>query len=400
MKFIHFSDLHIGIERGPTNKQYMIPERVLDFIDVLDSMIEFAEEEDIDLAIFTGDAFHVSSPNQTYLNLFAKSIARLAKQCKVILLIGNHDMPGPIHKSTSLDIYESLNVENIIVGNEPKVHVIKTKNGKVQVATMPYPMKQWIAEDVDTPLNKINVIKEAENIIERLSNEVDEELPSILAAHMTVSSAKFSLKRSMVLEDVSINIESLIWPWDYVALGHIHMHQVLSDEPLIIYAGSLERTDFGDEGIAKGFILGNIEDGETTWEFIETDAREYVTLSIDLTDVEYGYMRIISKEITKRKLSLKDAVVRVLISVDNIGLINSIEIIDELEDVGVFYVQNVSIKSPEIITTPRLDLENPIQSYSPTDLLDIYFEEQDFDDDKIDDLLDLAEDIMKSVEMD
>ena len=50
--------------------------------------------------------------------------------------------------------------------------------------------------------------------------------------------------------------------FDYVALGHIHRHQVLSEKPPVVYAGSLERLDFGEEADDKGFYLVEIGDGE------------------------------------------------------------------------------------------------------------------------------------------
>lgn len=399
MKFIHFSDFHLGIQKGPMDKNTRIHERILDFIDVLESMIEFAENEDIDLAIFSGDAFHVSSPNQTYLNMFAKTIERLARQCVVVMVIGNHDMPGPVHKSSSVDIFESLKIDNIIIGNHPKVHNIETKDGMVQVAVMPYPLKPWMSDWIDVPANEIEIGKETEAIIQKLGDEIDEEFPSILAAHITVSSAKFASGQTLTLDanNAIVNIESLTWPWDYVALGHIHIHQVLCDEPPVIYAGSLERVDFGDEGHAKGFIFGNIDE-EVNWEFIEVDAREYVTISVDVSKLKDTYMKKVLDEISKHDVT--DAVVRIHIKVKDFGkILNISEIHDALMDAGAFFVQDINVKPIELITTPRLDhLENPIQSYSPVELLDIYFEDQNLEDDEIDELLDLAEDIIKEVD--
>ena len=398
MKFIHFSDLHLGIQRGPINKDTRIHERILDFMDVLESTIEFAETEDVDLAIFSGDAFHVSSPNQTYLNMFAKAIERLARQCVVVMVIGNHDMPGPTHKPSSVDIFGSVKADNIIIGNNPKVYKVETKSGMVQVAVMPYPLKQWVLNWANVSANKVDTGKEIGNIIKKLGDEIDEELPSILAAHLTVSSAKYASGQTLTFEgkDAIVDIESLTWPWDYVALGHIHIHQVLCDEPPVIYAGSLERVDFGDEGHPKGFIFGNIDD-DVSWEFIEVDAREYVTISVDVSELKNKYMQKVLDTISKYDVT--DAVVRINIKVKDFGkILNTSEIHDALMDAGAFFIQSINVKPIELISTPRLDLENPIQSYSPIDLVDIYFEEQGFDDDEIDDLLDLAEDIIEEVE--
>jgi len=52
--------------------------------------------------------------------------------------------------------------------------------------------------------------------------------------------------------------------FDYIALGHIHRHQVLSQNPPVVYSGSLERLDFSEEEDDKGFYLVEIEPDKET----------------------------------------------------------------------------------------------------------------------------------------
>ena len=59
----------------------------------------------------------------------------------VVMLVGNHDLPAMEKKASSIDIYRTLGVPNVIIGWEEALHVIETKHGKVQVATAPYPMR-------------------------------------------------------------------------------------------------------------------------------------------------------------------------------------------------------------------------------------------------------------------
>ena len=76
--------------------------------------------------------------------------------------------------------------------------------------------------------------------------------------------------------------------FDYIALGHIHKHQVLNENPPVVYAGSLERLDFGEEEDEKGFYLVEIEpDSEkgkrrVSFDFHPVDGRRFVTVSVEI----------------------------------------------------------------------------------------------------------------------
>jgi exonuclease SbcD len=75
--------------------------------------------------------------------------------------------------------------------------------------------------------------------------------------------------------------------WRYVALGHIHKHQSLNSDaqPPVLYSGSIERIDFGEEHEPKGFVVAELSDGPTTWRFVSQyrrEARSFVTIRADV----------------------------------------------------------------------------------------------------------------------
>ncbi len=91
----------------------------------------------------------------------------------------------------------------------------------------------------------------------------------------------------MLGRDVAVLLSSVADPaWDYVALGHIHKHQALnpSGYPPVVYSGSLERIDFGEEREPKGFCWVELARGGTRWEFVPVNARPFLTIQLDLRE--------------------------------------------------------------------------------------------------------------------
>jgi DNA repair exonuclease SbcCD nuclease subunit len=113
--------------------------RVRDFLRRMDEMVEYARRNQVDLAIFAGDAFKSQNPNPTFQREFAFRIRDLIEMCPVVLLVGNHDLPSVEARASSIEIYETLQVPNVTVGRDYAAHTIQTRRGPVLVATAPYP---------------------------------------------------------------------------------------------------------------------------------------------------------------------------------------------------------------------------------------------------------------------
>ena len=111
MKIIHFSDLHIGYTRYSKgiDLETGLDNRIVDFLNTFDELVNYALEENIDLVIFAGDAYKDRNPSQTHQKEFAKRLLKLTKaNIPVALVVGNHDMPGNKGRATALDIFLSL----------------------------------------------------------------------------------------------------------------------------------------------------------------------------------------------------------------------------------------------------------------------------------------------------
>jgi len=292
---LHFADLHIGMENyGRLDPATGVNGRVLDFLRRFDELIDYGLEHEVDLVIFAGDAYKRRAPSPTYQRAFARRVKRLADSgVPVVLLIGNHDLPAMVQRASSVDIFRTLDVPNVIVGRDERVQIIETRHGPVQVATAPYPVRQRLLthdeyrglsiEQLDVALRRIIT-----DNIQALTNQITPDVPAVLTAHLSVSGATYGSERSVMLgRDVAVLKSALVNPaWDYVALGHVHKHQSLNGNnyPPVVYSGSLERIDFGEEGQPKGFCWVELARGETTWQFVEVDARPFVTVRADVRE--------------------------------------------------------------------------------------------------------------------
>lgn len=297
IKLLHLADIHIGMENyGRLDTKSGLNSRVVDFLRRMSQAIDIALEREIDVCIFAGDAYKNQRPNPTFQREFSRRIKRLADHgVPVILLIGNHDMATADRAASSLDIFGVLDVPGVVVADREEVHQITCRQGQpLQVATVPYPQrsrllahdtfKNMTLDDLDLALGEIM----HQNLTD-LAAEVMEtpDIPAVLTAHLSVSEAKQGSEQSVMIGRDIVVLKSLLAnpAWDYVALGHIHKHQELNkgQHPPIVYPGSLERIDFGEEGERKGFVLVELERGRAEWEFIPVQARPFITIRIDVT---------------------------------------------------------------------------------------------------------------------
>ncbi len=297
IKLFHFADVHIGMENyGRLDSKSGLNSRVVDFLRRLSQAIDMALEREADLCIFAGDAYKNQRPNPTFQREFARRIKRLAAEgVPVVLLIGNHDMATADRAASSLDIFGVLDVPGIVVADREEVHHLTCRRGQpLQVATVPYPQRSRLLareqyqnmtiDDLDLEMSRIL----GENLAD-LAAQVSEqpEIPAVLTAHLSVSEAKQGSEQSVMIGRDVVVLKSLLATeaWDYVALGHIHKHQELNggQHPPIVYPGSLERIDFGEEKERKGFVMARVTRGHTDWEFIPLDARRFVTIRLDIT---------------------------------------------------------------------------------------------------------------------
>jgi DNA repair protein SbcD/Mre11 len=324
MKIIHFADLHLGMETyGGVDPATGLSTRLIDVLNVLDEVVEYAVGNMVDLVLFCGDAYKNRDPSQTQQREFAKRLRRLSeKGIPVFLLVGNHDLPNAIGRANAVEIFDTLSVNHIYVGNRPDIYSIPTKQGNIQVVALPW-LKRSVLLSREGAKN-LSIEQANDQLQEMMTrrlldliSDLDPELPTVLAAHLAVSTAKPGSERSMVVgRDPVLLLGNVALPvFDYVALGHIHRHQVLLQNPPAVYCGSLERFDFGDEDEDKGFYVVDVEmkgkEKRVTYEFHKVNARRFVTITVNVGIDDADPTGTVLKAVNQRHDAIANAIVRV-----------------------------------------------------------------------------------------
>ena len=152
MKIIHFADLHIGVENyGTIDPETGLSSRLNDFLNVFDELVDYAIDQEIDLVILAGDVYKSRDPSQTHQREFAKRISRLSQEgIPTFVVVGNHDLPNSTNRATAVEIFPTLNVEGIFIGDTLNTQIIQTKSGNLQILSVPWPRKGSILSREDS----------------------------------------------------------------------------------------------------------------------------------------------------------------------------------------------------------------------------------------------------------
>ena len=355
MLIVHTADIHIGVENyGRPDPVTKTSTRLVDFLDTLDEVVTFASENSADIVLFCGDAYKSRNPNQTHQREFAKRIYSLANNgIQVFLLIGNHDSPNIPGPASALDIFPTLNIPNVRIGSTLTTHLIETKSGPIQIVSLPWVRKGQFMSSAET--DQLSTEELNSTIQSMLTTEIsyqasnlDPDIPSILSGHVSIDSARTSSEKSMMLGNDYVLLKSSVAlpQFDYVALGHIHKYQLLNETPKVVYPGSLQRIDFGEEKDVKGFCSIHLDptkktgQRETSYKFIPVNARRMVTIKITLDEIDQEPTNTIITEIKKHKIT--DSIVQVMIEVPAL-------LYDQIDDTLV----KESLSSAHLIATIR-----------------------------------------------
>jgi DNA repair protein SbcD/Mre11 len=373
MKILHLSDIHMGggFAHGKIDPATGYNTRFQDFVKSLSRSIDRAITEPVDLVLFGGDAFPDATPAPYIQQAFAREFYRLvAANIPLVLLVGNHDRHAQGQGGASLSIYRSLGVPGTIVGDMIDTHTITTRSGDIQIITLPWiDRSTLLTREISASLSILEVnqllLDKLQPRIEGEIRKLDPALPTIVLAHLMADNATLGAEKMLAVgRGFTIPLSFLTRDcFDYVALGHVHRHQNLNptNNPAVVYPGSIERVDFSEEKEEKGFVMVTIEpikqtnqpaskNFETTWEFCPLEVREFRTIKIDVSESEQPQADI---EKAIAKVDITDVVVRLIyqLSPDRVELVNTASLHEALSTAHHYTIQAELISQ---LSRPRL----------------------------------------------
>lgn len=259
MKFLHIADVHLdspflGLSFLPSELFCQIKNAIqLSF----EKAVNFAIDNDVDLVLLAGDTFDSIHPTPQSKIFFANQIKRLVdRQIQVVMVLGNHDYSQ---------------IDDLLLNESPYFKIIGSNEQIEQVDFMTKSQYKYRVVGFSYQHNHIT-----EDIIAKY--------PPKNTSIYTIGLAHAGMKQSSVDQNnyapFTLN-EVKDLNYDYFALGHIHLRQVLSQEPWIVYSGNLQGRHVNEKD-AKGFYFGQVDEQSQNTQLQFIDVSPIVWQTVDL----------------------------------------------------------------------------------------------------------------------
>ncbi len=261
MKILHTSDWHLGM---PLKLGTMIEDQQF-FLEQLYSIIE---DNDIDAVICAGDVYDSSVTNAEAIELYSSAITKICKELgkKMIVIAGNHDSGARLASGRELLEMAGLYVSGKIVKD---ISPISLGNADI------YPIPFFNRDEVIAlfPDKKAEISSQevaAKVLCDHIRETLDPSRVNIIVSHAFITSAELSdSDRAAQVGQASSVSKDVFEGFDYVALGHIHKPQAITET--IRYSGSPIKYSFGVEETQTKQVL-----------IFDTDSKEIIPVALHM----------------------------------------------------------------------------------------------------------------------
>jgi len=319
MKILHTADWHLGLR---LNKIDLLDQMHL----FLDWLADIVEQENIECILHAGDIFDTKYPPQDAVDLYNKWLAKMIfLRCQVIIIAGNHDSGRFI--SSPKNLFQNLGISVIGLTSEDhqkEIILLKDKSGesKAVICAIPFIRQGELAtfeagmsgEELAENINKAMSDKYLAS--HDMAREMHPGLVTIGMGHLFIQGTEASdVEHQIHVGNLGgLSLMKIDHGFDYIALGHIHRPQGLSESGHIRYAGSPVTLSFSEMNDRKSVTILEIKDNKISWEKLEVpEFRKFLRW--------IGTVQEVQDKITKHKkeFELKDIIEARIVEETNYG---------------------------------------------------------------------------------
>lgn len=282
MKILHTSDWHLGASDGNRSLEE-------DQAFFLKEIYKVIEQENIDVVVIAGDVYDRAITSAEAISLYDDAMTHICIDMgkEVLIIAGNHDSAERLSSCSNL-----LNKAGLHV-----VGAIAAKPSIVSYEDVDFYMLPWFSEDKVKSVypemkDEISGINDAFKVVcDKCRETFKPGKKHIAIAHAFMTNSDLSISdRAAELANVgtATQVSAEVFDgFDYVALGHIHKPQDVTDK--VRYSGTPMPYSFGKE-----------EKQEKSVTVIDTETMEKKIIPLQLchkrTTIEDTYENVLSKE--------------------------------------------------------------------------------------------------------
>lgn len=256
-RFLHAADIHLDSPLHGLSRYDGVPAAEIRGATraAFDNLVQRAVGERVDFVVIAGDLFDGDWRDMGTGLYFARAMGRLDQAgIPVFVLAGNHDAESVISRS---------------VPWPPNVRQFGSK--KAETHLLPELCVAIHGRSFATPAVTENLVLAYPDAHERQFN--------IGMLHTALAGREGHADYAPCsLEDLKAK------RYDYWALGHVHEHEVVCEDPHVVFPGNTQGRTVRETG-PKGAVIVAVEDGcVVSLERVEVDVLRWATIEVDCTN--------------------------------------------------------------------------------------------------------------------
>ena len=352
VKFLHTADWHIG--RKLQGKDLLEDQQY-----VMEDLINKIDEIKPDFLIIAGDLYDRSVPSKEATSLLQELLVKINIECNVPIfaISGNHDSRERLAIG---EAWFSKHKFYLHTRLEQAFEKISYENADIYLLPYfePFETREYFEDITLTTHNAAT-----KRVIDEIYKNLDTNKTNILVAHTFVSGGlETDSEREISVGTVENVAVEIFDKFDYVALGHLHNPNAISEERLK-YSGSPMAYSFSEASQTKGIRLVEVTKESYSEKFIPLKQKR------KLHNISTSYEDVFTKEFQQHFDCKKDYFSMELTGMEGIT--------DPLPRIKEYYPNTLILKQKrKTIAENEMKIDREMLTKSPFELIEGFYNEQ------------------------